>query len=834
MQKIESERAIALLRELAINLRWSWSHSADKIWEKLDPELFELTKNPWVLFQTVSQKKMEELFADPEYAKIVSDLVETNREEAQSEKWFQANHKSSSLTHVAYFSMEFMLTEGLPIYSGGLGNVAGDLLKAASDLGIPVVGVGLLYQRGYFRQVLSREGEQAALYPYNDPGQLPITPLRKENGEWLRLKIHLPGYSLWIRTWEVKVGNVKLYLLDSNDPANYPPHRAITSELYGGGLELRLQQEILLGIGGWRLLEALGIEPEVCHLNEGHAAFTILERAASFMKKRGSSFEVALTATRAGNLFTTHTAVPAGFDRFPPSLIERYLGSYAQKKLGITPYQLLALGRRDPDDRSEFFNMAYLAINGSGAVNAVSRLHQQVSKKLFQPLFPRWPEEEVPVGYVTNGVHMPCWDSEEADKLWTEHCGKRRWLGEVEALKCQIEAISDQKLFEMRNRARKTLIDYVRKKLLRQMEARGDSFEEVESARHLFDEDCLTIGFARRFATYKRPNMLLQNRERLLKILKNPHHPVQLIIAGKAHPQDREGQALIKEWIQFIKDPKVRPHVIFLSDYDLQMAEMLVQGVDVWLNTPRRPWEACGTSGMKVLVNGGLNLSELDGWWAEAYCEEVGWALGGGEEESDRWDDIEGEALLDILENQVIPTFYRRSGGNIPVEWTTKIRKSMALLTPQYSANRAVREYTEKYYLPAAANYCKRSGNGAEEGVKIVDWKRAIERRFPSITFDNLLATTEGDNHYFEVEINLDGIDPALVAIELFAEGHGSKTPERHEMERCSSSSKGLRLHLFKKELPATRKKEEYTPRIVPKFCEVAVPLEEKRILWQK
>jgi starch phosphorylase len=493
--------------------------------------------------------------------------------------------------------MEFMLSEALPIYSGGLGNVAGDQLKAASDLGVPVVGIGLLYQQGYFRQVIDKDGAQQALFPYNDPGQLPITPLRKADGEWLRLEIALPGYPLWLRAWQVQVGRVKLYLLDSNDAANYPEHRGITSELYGGGPELRLKQELLLGIGGWRLLAALGIKPEVCHLNEGHAAFAVLERARSFMQETGHDFAVALAATRAGNLFTTHTAVAAGFDRFPPGLIEQYLAGYARTQLGISSHELLALGRQDPNDAAEPFNIAYLAIRGSAAVNGVSRLHGHVSRQLFGPLFPRWPTAEVPVEHVTNGVHMPTWDSAAADDIWTEACGKHRWLGGAETLDDDIRRVPDARLWQFRTEARKSLVDYARKRLSRQLATYGTSSDAVDVQR-LFDSNALTLGFARRFATYKRPNLLLHDPERLLRLLNDQQRPVQLIIAGKAHPADHAGQAMIQEWMRFVRRPEARAHVVFLSDYDMHLTEELVQGVDVWLNTPRRPWEACGTSGM--------------------------------------------------------------------------------------------------------------------------------------------------------------------------------------------------------------------------------------------
>ena len=650
------------LAELALNLRWSWNHATDEVWRQLDPELWEITHNPWGLLQTVSRDQIERRLADPAFRKNVDSLVKSRRTVLESPAWFQQNHAQSSLTCAAYFSMEFMLSEALPIYSGGLGNVAGDQLKAASDLGVPVVGVGLLYQQGYFRQEIDKDGGQQALFPYNDPGQLPITPLRQPNGEWLRLEIALPGYSVWLRAWQVQVGRVKLYLLDSNDAANLPIHRGITSELYGGGPDLRLKQELLLGIGGWRLLRALGLQPEVCHLNEGHAAFAVLERARNFMEETGQPFEVALAVTRAGNLFTTHTAVAAGFDRFEPAHIEQYLRGYAEKELGIAFHDLLALGRQNPADSSEPFNMAYLAIRGSGAVNGVSRLHGKVSRRLFLPLFPRWPEDEIPIGHVTNGVHMPTWDSAPADDLWTEACGKKRWLGTTKGLDQGIRQLSDARLWQFRTAASKSFVEYVRERLSLDMDTRGAPPEEVEAAKHLFDPNALTLGFARRFATYKRPNLLLHDPPRLLRLLTHPQRPVQLIMAGKAHPADQAGQALIREWMRFIWRPETRPHVIFLSDYDMLLTEQLVQGVDVWINTPRRPWEAMRDKRHEGAGQWRHQSFELDGWWAEAYTPEVGWALGDGQEHGDdpAWDAAEAEALYDLLEQEVIPEFYAR------------------------------------------------------------------------------------------------------------------------------------------------------------------------------
>ena len=823
------------LADLALDVRSSWNHATDRVWRQLDPVLWGITHNPWGVLQTVSREKLERELADPEFRKNVEELVQARRRVAEAPAWFQQAHPESELGRVAYFSMEFMLSDALPIYSGGLGNVAGDQLKAASDLGVPVVGVGLLYQQGYFRQVIDKDGAQQALYPYNDPGQLPITPLRQADGEWLRFEIDLPGYSAWLRAWQVQVGRVKLYLLDSNDPANPPVHRGITSELYGGGPELRLKQEMLLGIGGWRLLAALGMKPEVCHLNEGHAAFAVLERAHGFMQETEQPFEVALAATRAGNLFTTHTAVAAGFDRFAPALIEQYLGGYAQK-LGISPDEFLALGRRNPNDATEPFNMAYLAIRGSGAVNGVSRLHGKVSRNLFQPLFPHWPEDDVPVGHVTNGVHVPTWDSAAADDIWTQTCGKDRWLGTTETLERDIRCVADADLWKFRTAASAALVEYARERLSRQLAASGAPQEEFEQVKHLFDANTLTLGFARRFATYKRPNLLLHDPDRLLRLLSDARRPVQLIIAGKAHPADRAGQAMIQQWVRFIRRPDVRPHAIFLGDYDMHLTEHLVQGVDVWLNTPRRPWEASGTSGMKVLVNGGINLSELDGWWAEAYTPEVGWALGDGLEhdEDPAWDAKEADALYNLLEQEVIPEFYARDEQGIPRAWVHRMRESMAQLTPRFSTNRAVREYTERYYLPAAQAFRERAADAGALGAQIVRWRREVEQEWPKLRFGEVEVDTNDDEHAIEVQVYLDDLEADTVRVELYADGVDGGAPVRQPMTPLRQLVGAASGYAYGARVPASRPATDYTARLVPHHDRVAVPLEAADILWQR
>lgn len=825
--EIEGFDAVA---ELALDLRWSWNHSADAIWKQLDPTLWELTSNPWAVVCSTSRDKLAQVLSNPDFRKQLTRLLEAKR--TSSPAWFQQTHPASALTGIAYFSMEFMLSEGLPIYSGGLGNVAGDQLKAASDLGLPVVGVGLLYQQGYFRQEIDKEGRQQALFPYNDPTQMPIVPVRRENGERVRVEIKLPGYSLFLHAWEAQVGRVKLYLLDSNAPENLPIHRGITSELYGGDSELRLKQELLLGIGGWRLLHTLGIKLAVCHLNEGHAAFAVLERARHFMEETTNQpFEVALAATRAGNLFTTHTAVSAGFDRFSPDLIAQYLRIYAEQLLHISLHDLLALGRLNPQDAAEPFNMAYLAIRGSRAINGVSRLHAQVSRHIFAPLFPRWPEAEVPIGYVTNGVHVPSWDSAAADTLWTDCCGKSRWLEAPEKLGDILRQVPDSELWQMRNAGRKQLIAFARARLTRQVSSKGAAPETIERAKHLFDPNVLTLGFARRFATYKRPNMLLSDPERLLRLLNHPQRPVQLIIAGKAHPADLPGQQMIQEWIRFIKRPEAADRVIFLTDYDMLITEPLVQGVDVWINTPRRPWEACGTSGMKVLVNGGLNLSELDGWWAEAYCPEVGWALGDGQEhgEDPAWDREEANQLYDLLENEVTPLFYTRDQEGIPSGWVAKMRESMARLTPHFSANRSVREYTEEHYLPAAAAYLERTANQGAKGKQLVDWTHQLSQSWEALRFGQVTITSDADAHHFEVEVYLDDLPPDSVQVELYAD-QGGKT----EMTSIRQLAGTAGMYLYGGSVPATAPATDYTPRVIPHHPDAVVPLEAAQILWQR
>jgi starch phosphorylase len=819
------------LAELGLDLRWSWSHETDYIWELIDPELWRLTRNPWLILQSVSFEHLRTLAEAPDFRKRVAEYLNRHRRQLSERRWFAEAHGETPFT-AAYFSMEFGLSEALPIYSGGLGILAGDYLKTACDLGVPVVGVGLLYQQGYFRQVIDESGAQTEYYSYNDPNQLPILPLRDGEGEWLKVAVDYISRRVRFRVWEGQVGSVKLYLLDSNDPTNSPADQCITAELYGGGPELRLQQEIALGIGGWRLLELLGIKPDVCHLNEGHAALAVTERAHSLMDETGQPFDVALTATRGGNVFTTHTPVEAGFDRFSPALIGRYLGKYAER-LGIELCDLLALGRRDPSDGEEPFNMAYLAVRGSGAVNAVSALHGEVSRRIFQPLFPRWPHSEVPVTHVTNGVHVPSWDSAAADELWTKTCGKGRWVGTMSCIERDLKLVPDEVLWAFREEGRRRLVQYAREWIVQQLEAAGASAQEILDASNWLDPEIFTMGFARRFAAYKRPTLLLHDTDRLIRLIRSAERPVQLIIAGKAHPKDEGGKTLVRAWTEFIRRPEIRSRVVFLADYDMSLAERLVQGVDLWINTPRRPWEASGTSGMKVLVNGGLNLSELDGWWAEAYRPEVGWALGDGLEHEDdpEADGREADELYGLLEREIVPAFYDRDPQGIPKAWVARVRSSMAELTPRFSTNRMVREYVEKLYLPAASAYRARSADGARLAVRIRDWLKALDTHWQGLSFGKLSVQERDGQYLFTLPVYHGDLDPEYFSVELYADSRVDGG-ERRVMARGDAASGRARGSTYSARVPTLRPAADYTPRIVPAFDGAIVPTEASHILW--
>ncbi len=659
---------ISALQALALDLRWTWSHEGDALWSYVDEQLWERTHNPWIVLQSAPAERLKLLAGDEKFQSELASFVEARERYLQTPGWFRGTESAAQLGGVAYFSMEFGLGAALPLYAGGLGVLAGDFLKTASDLDVPIVGIGLLYQEGYFRQIVDAAGAQQEFYPYNEPAAMPIEPVILPEGGWLRIGLELPGRTVQLRVWQATVGRVKLYLLDSNDVLNSPPDRGITAKLYGGGTEMRLMQEIVLGVGGWRVVEALHPEIEICHVNEGHAAFAIIERARHLAVKANLDFWEALWATRAGNVFTTHTPVAAGFDQFPADLLRKYL-PYVEGVLagrGVELDDVLALGRVNSDNADEPFNMAFLAQRGSAMCIGVSRLHGEFSRRIFQPLFPRWPSCEVPVTHITNGVHVPTWDSVEADRIWTESCGKERWRSPP---RHQSERIS--RASPTRNcgrcaaRVASASCYAARQHLARQLRERGFDTEIVRGADTVLDPNVLTLGFARRFTEYKRPNLLLSDPERLGRAASQRQAPVQIVVAGKAHPADLVGKEMIQEWINLARQPRYRRHVVFLEDYDISLAQELVQGVDVWINTPRRPWEACGTSGMKV--SGQWRPQLFDSRWLVGRGLRTGRRLVDRRRKrrrrSKRSTRAMRRSLYEVLENKIVPEFYDRDAG---------------------------------------------------------------------------------------------------------------------------------------------------------------------------
>lgn len=825
------------LAELAIDLAWSWNHGGDRLWQGIDAELWERTGNPWAILQLVSHRRLEQLADDPQFLGWLGEELKARQDARMGSAWYTSLANSEPLDRVAYFSMEFGLSEALPLYSGGLGVLAGDTLKTASDLGVPLIGIGLLYQRGYFRQAISATNEQLEYYPYNPPSMLPVRPLRDPSGEWVHITIPLPGRELIVRGWQVQVGRVPLCLLDTNDPANSPRDRGITGELYGGDHETRLMQELVLGIGGWLLLEALGEGKNisVCHLNEGHAAFASVAHAGALAKRLGISYEAALTAVRAGTLFTTHTPVEAAFDRFPRELVEEYLQPVADF-YGIPINSLLELGKES--DSNSSFNMAWMALRTAGSINGVSRLHARVSRHLFATLFPRLPVPEVPVGVVTNGVHTPTWDSPEADRLWTECCGKERWRQELAGVEENVSRHDDEAIWSMRAANRRRLVEQA---LVREHQARlqkGDGIAAKLRPAYALDSDTLTLGFARRFTAYKRPSLLLTDPGRLSRLLKDPFKPVQLIVAGKAHPKDDEGKRLIQQWLEFLESQESGGRVVFLEDYDLAVASELVRGVDLWINTPRRPWEASGTSGMKVLVNGGLNISELDGWWAEAYQPDIGWSIGDGqehpnEEENDR---READAMYQLLETRIIPEFYQRDECGIPRQWVARIRTSMSRLTPMYSTNRMLREYIDAYYHPMAKNFALRVADGGSGALRVNEMVERLYEYWPRLRLgEPQYQSTDVDELEVHVQVFLGGLETDEVEIELYAEplvrGDAPELITANVVDPLVGTTAG---YTYKARFATGRQISDYVLRARPsgKYC--LWPLECPLILWQK
>jgi glycogen phosphorylase len=727
---------LARLRDLAYDLNWSWSPATIALFRRLDADLWErVNHNPVLLLDTLPQHRLAAAATDEGFlGHLDSATRELDAYRAATGTWFQRSHGRDGGPVAAYFSAEFGITECLPIYSGGLGVLAGDHLKAASDVGVPIIGVGLLYQQGYFHQYLDEAGWQREQYLEQDFTALPLVAEGRD-GEPLRVDVpHPEGRSVIAQVWRAQVGRVPLYLLDTNLPENSPEDRDITDQLYGGGHEMRIRQEIVLGIGGVRALHALGLLPPVCHMNEGHSAFAGLERARLLMEEHGIDFRTAREAAAAGTVFTTHTPVPAGHDQFVPDLVVRYLGGYAGA-LGLSERDLLALGQTEGADAAEPFNMTILALRLAGATNAVSRLHGRVSRRMWQRLWPDVPEDEVPIGHITNGVHLPSWISHDMVQLYDRYLGPR-WREQPgdEGIWKRADRIPSEELWRTHERRRERLVGFVRRRMREQLTRRGAPEAELRAADEVLDPGALTIGFGRRFATYKRALLLFHDPERLARLLDDIERPVQVIISGKAHPRDEAGKALIQRIVEFTKVEPYRRRVVFVEDYEMAVARYLVQGCDVWLNTPRPPLEASGTSGMKAAANGVLNLSTLDGWWVEAW-EALGgrrgvggWTIGRGEAgvEAEEQDRVEAGALYSLLEREIVPAFYDRGADRLPRQWVDWMRQGIARLCPAYNMARVVQEYCENYYLPGAERTGRLLANSAGRAADIAGWKDRI------------------------------------------------------------------------------------------------------------
>lgn len=821
---------LAVLHELALDLHWSWNHACDQLWQRINPEVWEHTQNPITVLHLTSDQQLQALSEDADFLEQLQQLTDARHRYLNQPSWFQRHYSDSGIEGIAYFSMEFGLCDALPLYAGGLGMLAGDYLKTASDLGVPITGIGLLYQEGYFHQSLDRDGWQQETYLFNDPGSLPLKPLRAEDGSWLHIDTEFLGRKVRFRVWEAHLGRVTLYLLDSNDPRNRAVDRGITSKLYGGGTELRLVQEIALGICGWRLIETLGLEHYLCHLNEGHAAFATLERIRAYRQQHSCDFDQALWATRGGNIFTTHTPVAAGFDRYPPERLAGFVAEFSPQ-LGLSVDQLMALGRAQPTDNEEWFNMAYLAMRTCAFTNGVSALHGQVSRQIFQPLFPRWPEREVPVGHVTNGVHVPTWDSIEADEQWTRLFGQERWRADLaEVTPEPILAQEDQSLWQVACQNRAELVDYARTRQAQQRRRESEPHPGATDGDSPLDPNLLTVGFARRFAEYKRPTLLLQNPERLARLLNHAQHPIQLIIAGKAHPADKTGQGFLQQWHQFIQRSDVQHRVVFLEDYDIELAQHLVQGVDLWLNTPRRPWEASGTSGMKVLVNGGLNLSSLDGWWAEAYAPELGWALGDGEEHGPEQDADDAEQLYRLFEEDIAPLFYQRDANDRPQAWLAMMRASMAQLTGAFSCNRMIIDYIERYYRPANRAWSERQN----EPEQLVQWHRELKHHWHEVHLGALASDASKSGMVFNLVVQLGRLAPDSVRIQVVADPDGEEPAITLDLTPSDSLEAAAHSYRYSATLNTQRPAEHFTARVIPQHPSVQIPAECPLITWAR
>jgi starch phosphorylase len=766
---------LSRLQELAYNIVWSWEPAIRTAFRRLDSALWkECGYNPILLLGRVSQSTLDRAAADPRY--LTHYQIACQRYDAHLQRPRPAH--GSKL--IAYFSAEYGLTECMPVYSGGLGVLSGDHMKASSDLDLPLVGVALLYQLGYFRQYLNADGWQQERYLENDFHSLPIQPAPGPGGDQLTITVQFPAGPVAIRVWTMEVGRIRMLFLDTNTPLNTRAEdRDITSQLYGGDNDTRIRQEIVLGIGGMRALEALRYEPTVFHMNEGHSAFLALERIRLFIERQQLTFEEALEATRVNNVFTTHTPVPAGIDLFEPGLVYHYFSEFCLDAR-IDFDRFMALGRRNPQDRGESFSMAILAINTSAWRNAVSKLHGEVSKEMWNNLWPSLPAQETPIASVTNGVHVPSWINGDLSNLYDQNLEpdwRSRWNDP--AVWAQIREIPDEELLEMHRRRKRRLLTFVRDRQTASAYRRKAAASEVRHAAEVLDPHALTIGFARRFATYKRATLLFRDVERLKKILCDRERPVQIIIAGKAHPKDQPGKSFIREIVQLSRDPDLWKRIVFLEDYDLKVARELVQGVDLWLNNPRRGEEACGTSGMKAAMNGVLNLSVLDGWFDEAYEISGGWAIGDREPYSDDQDVIHASSIYYLLEREIVPLFYAQTESGSASEWVRRMKESMVNLTPAFDARRMVHDYTTRLYDPAHASWERLRASGFENARERAAWNARVKDLWPLVNFVDVgpapaLPVTSGEKVTVRASLRLAGLTPQDVRVECVVGRVGS------------------------------------------------------------
>jgi starch phosphorylase len=780
---------LEVLRSLAYNLCFSWMDEIRALFQRIDPGLWvDCGRNPVLMLGLVSQDRLNELSRDHGF---LAQLEQVGRsfDRYISQPRIQAGDYSPEVPfQVAYFSAEFGLTECLPIYSGGMGALSGDHLKSASDLNLPLVGIGLLYQEGYFSQYLSSDAWQMEKYQPNDFANMPLSPAHNARGKPLTVSVDLKGTPVQVAIWRIDVGRVPLYMLDTNVEKNPPEFRQTTGQLYGGDREMRLRQEIVLGIGGIRALKALGIEPTVIHINEGHSAFSALERINVLRKEKGLSFDAAREIILASTVFTTHTPVPAGNDTFDPELIRAYFEEYV-KELGISFKVLLGYGRLDFRDDTEPFGMSTLALRLSAHSNGVSRLHGRTSKELWKKVWHHHPVEDVPIDYITNGIHVPTWISGDMAVLFDRYLGAD-WTEDPDNERVweQVEKITNAELWRTHERCREYLVGFTRHRLAEQLTSRGVSMTDVQAASEVLSPDALTIGFARRFATYKRATLLFRDPDRLDHILNQPKRPVQIIIAGKAHPQDNEGKEFIQCIVHLTRQERFRHRVVFLEDYNMYVAKRLVSGSDLWLNTPRRPLEACGTSGMKALANGSLNLSVLDGWWDEAYRHDIGWTLGHGEVYQDHaaQDDIESRELYNLLEEEVVPLFYQRGPDGIPRGWVDKMRAGLHRLVPFFNSHRMVQEYAKRYYLPCSTRYhtlCSKDFSGAKD---LAAWRQKLmtswhEVSVAGITSRDGLEMSVGNEIDAVARVRLGALSPEDVTVEAY---YGRLDPNGDFLER--------------------------------------------------